>query len=193
MKTYKEDKITLCNEERSVAGVIESIKYNIERNNNSEAMACIASLKNHADATGDKELKQDALILEKEAGGYGPFPSAIINPADTWNMPVQSEIIMNKKGEEKKKVYLKKGHYSNMLQVLQCAHDAGWFQYLDGSTVTNREDTVYSVGILFGHSFDNVYKTLYKTYSSENYLEVFYQLENRAKEFKKNRGKKEKR
>lgn len=193
MKTYKEDKITLCNEERSVAGVIKSIKYNIEMKNNSEAMACIASLKNHADATGDKELKQDALILEKEAGGYGPFPSAIINPADIWNMPVQSEIIMNKKGEARKKVCLKKGHYSNLLQVLQCAHDAGWFQYLDGSPVTDREDTLYSVGFLFSHSFDDIYKMLYKTYSSDNYLEVFYQLEDKAKEFKKAREKKEKR
>lgn len=192
MSTYKTDKIILGNEERTIAGVISSIIYNIERHNNSEAMACIASLKNHADATNDQNLKAEALRLEEKAGGYGPFPPATINPADIWNMPIQNEMIMNKKGEARKKVYLKKGHYSNMLQVLQCAHDDGWFQYLDGSLVTDREDTLYSVGILFGHSFDNIYKMLYKTYSSKNYLDVFYQLEKRAKEYKDEREKKEK-
>ena len=91
-----------------------------------------------------------------------------------------------------KKIIVKSGYYDLLLQTIQCLHDAGAFVYEDGSPVTNRLDSINTLGDMLGHKYKRPYAELNKIYSKNDYLSGIKTLEEQAEKYYKGRQKKEK-
>lgn len=172
--------------------VLNDAAYDVEHGNRESAMHAIICLQNFGIAKSDNALLEKCQKLNEQLNiptyPHPPLSMSQIAASDN-NLPFQNPIYTTE-GKPRQQVYVKEGYYGKMAQLLQCAHDDGWFIYENGDAASNREDTIYTIGRIFGCNYKQIYTKLNKVYSQHNYLEVFDDLKRHAEKYRQEKLKK---
>ncbi|MBR1410542.1 MAG: hypothetical protein IJ580_05525 [Prevotella sp.] len=88
-----------------------------------------------------------------------------------------------------KTIRIKDNMKGKLVQLIHTTYESQWYEYSDGSPVSNIQDIVATIGGAIGYDNKNIWQKLNKVYNQGNYLEVFDELQQKAIQFKQKKDK----